>query len=306
VANQDLENEISELQINLEQLVRKQAETEERLNYLREIGHPSQRESSELRIEKMRLALKGINAEKQAQQQEANRMSFLAGRELISQRQNEYAQLQARLSEMKEAEQQGTLVELQHDYNTLQKSQGAELQRLSHEIAQNNLEIEKLRLHLSIQENKRSLSEIYAPADGFISLGQEGEKLVGQYIRTGEKLADLISTQSMIFIAAIPESEVRKLREGQTVNLELNALPYQKFKVFKGQVVQIPPTTEKDKTTGAAIYRAKIKLEDFSVQLNETDQPTTFNVMPGFSGIARIIVRSDLQFITYIKKQIFG
>ena len=306
LTNESLANQIRDTKLSLTQLEHQRDETNEKIRYLIRSAQPTEQDKTQIALDKLHLSLDAATAEKESQQNEARRSAALLDRGLVSKRQTDYAKLQAQLSEVKEAEEKKSLAGLQRDLVALKDRQVEEIRNMRNDLERIDIQIQKTRLDISVMEKKQSLSTINAPADGMVLLGERREKLVGEFVRTGETVADLIDRDSLIFACNVGETDVRKLHDGQAVHLELNALPYQKYKVFNGRIVEISPEGERDKATGAAVYRTKIKLDDPWVNLSGEGQSDKFALKPGFSGVARIIVRPDMKFISWLSKQIFG
>lgn len=306
IVNETLDAEISEQKLALQQLEQKAVATEQKLRYLLALGHPGEAQTALNSMSRMSTSIGAAAAEKDEQEVEVRRMEYLFKQGLISQRQYDQTRLRYRLLEAKEEELRKSDVQLRHEFTVLKGRQADEIQRLKFELEQNRIEIEKKVLDIESLTRKQQLWAIASPADGIIHLGQGKEQLLGKHFQAGEKLADLIDGQSLIFVAAIPEHEISKLQEGQPVNLEVNALPYQKYKVFEGQVFDIAKQATTDKASGAVIYQVKVQIKEPWVEADEDGKGVRYYLRPGFSGLARVIIRPDMRFISWLRKQVFG
>jgi multidrug efflux pump subunit AcrA (membrane-fusion protein) len=306
IVNDSLDAQINDQKLALEQLEQKVVATEHKLNYLQSLGHPGELQSSLNSISRMSTSIGAATAEKEEQEVEVRRMEYLFKQGLISQRQYDQTRLRHRLMEAREEELKKSGAQLQHEFDMLKGRQADEIRRLKFELEQNRIEIEKKILDLQSLDKKQELWSISSPADGIVLLGQGKEQLVGKHFQAGEKLADLIDGQSLIFLAAVPEHEISKLQEGQAVHLEVNALPYQKYKIFEGKVYDIAKQATTDKASGAVVYQVKIQIDQPWVEAGEGGQNVRYYLRPGFSGLARIIIRPDMRFISWLRKQVFG
>jgi hypothetical protein len=50
----------------------------------------------------------------------------------------------------------------------------------------------------------------------------------------------------------------------------------------------------------------KIQIDQPWVEAGEGGQNVRYYLRPGFSGLARIIIRPDMRFISWLRKQVFG
>jgi multidrug resistance efflux pump len=304
--NEELARQIEELKLNLLELKEGRKSLMSKLGYLMTTAHAGEIENLQTSRRKQELTLQAASAEKDVEEIEKDRMASLFNQGLVSQRQYDQERLRYHLLEVKESQQKESLTQIEQDLKTSRDRHKEDLSQLAQELERNQIESDKIQLQIAYIENKNSLSMITAPKNGVVFLGQEPEKLIGQTMRTGEKIAELVDAQSMVFHALVPEDHIRKLKEGQEVNLELKALPYQKFKVFKGIVTEIAQQPSGAKGAEAIGYRVKVKLSDISVDISDGGESRVYYLKPGFSGIARIIVSHDLMFIKWLKIQLFG
>jgi multidrug resistance efflux pump len=314
--NEEFANQIEELKLTVLNLQERRLVIQSRLNYLKTKAHLSEIDALIISRNKENLALKAATTEKDAAENEKVRIGTLLNEGLTSQRQYQIEVLRHHLLEIKEDQQKGAISKIDQDIKIAEDRHKDELLNLTFELEQNKLEDQKARLQIAHLENKVARSFINSPRKGIIILGQEPEKLIGQQLRPGDKVADLIDFSSMVFKASVPETYIRKLKEGQSVNLEIKALPYQKFKIFKGIVRQIAKqassdhaVTDKNATiniTKMVDYDVKVQLFDNTVNIPEQGENNVFYLKPGFSGTARIIVSHDLRLINWLRIQLFG
>jgi membrane fusion protein len=310
--NEEFANQIEELKLTVLNLQERRSVIQSRLNYLKTKAHLSEIDALFISRNMEDLALKAATAEKDAAENEKVRIATLLDEGLTSQRQYQIEILRHRLLELKEDQRRETISKIDQDIKIAQDRHKNELLNLIFELEQNSLEDKKARLQITQLEKKVARSFINSPRRGIIILGKEPEKLIGQQLRPGDKVADLIDLSSMVFRASVPETYIRKLKEGQSVNLEIKALPYQKFKIFKGIVKQIAKqassndTTDTINLTKIVDYDVKVQLFDNAVSISEQGENNVFYLKPGFSGTARIIVNHDLRLINWLKIQLFG
>ncbi len=325
-------NQIEELKLKSRELQERISAITARIDFLKTDAHKSEIDALLITRKKEYLGLLGATTEKAAEGIEKDRMKSLLKDGLTSDKEYELALLRYRMMEVKEDQQKEMLTKIDQDIEVAKNRQTNELLQLSLELEQNKMEEKKARLQITHLEKQLALSFITSPQKGIIILGQEPEKLLGRQLRPGDKIADLIDVSSMIFRASVPETYIRKLKEGQSVKLEIKALPYQKFKVFKGIVRQIAKqasgnnaitttttttansnndnsATNKSKDNDMMVivdYDVKVQLIDNAVSIGDNGKQDVFYLKPGFSGVARIVISHDLNLINWLRIQIFG
>jgi len=314
LVNESLTSQIGNLKLDILRLQEQRSAILSRLNYLKTTAHSNEINNLLISRKRESLALTAATAEKDVEEIEKGRLESLFIDGLASQKMRDQSLLRYRLLEIKEDQQRESLSRIEHDIKTASDRHKEELHQLTLELDQNRLDDRKVRLQLAHFENRAALSAINSPRNGILIFGQEPDKLIGRQLKPGDKIAELIDLSSMVFKAAVPETHIRKLKEGQKVNLEIKALPYQKFKLFKGVVLQIAKRSSNsganDNTdnniTGKVDYDVKVKLLDNSVDINEQGKHSVFYLKPGLSGVARIIVSHDLRLNRWLRKQLFG
>jgi multidrug resistance efflux pump len=328
IRNGDLANRIEELRLNVSELERRRSLILSRLNYLEAVTHVSEIDGLLLSRNKESLILKGTEIEKNSAETEKERMGFLHEEGLVGERQYKVEELRHRMLEVKEAQQVEVISKIDQDIKLARARHTETLLQLNLELQQNRTDEKKARLQLAQLEEQTALSLISAPQKGTIILDQPPEKLIGQQVRPGDKVADLIEISSIAFKASVSETNIRKLKEGQSVNLEIKAFPHQKFKVFRGTVTNIAkqasvPGSAGNNTgansagkasgnmtsgnmIGAVNYEVKVQLSDNAVNLEDQNGQKVFYLKPGLSGTARIIINHDLRLVSWLRLQLFG
>ena len=97
--------------------------------------------------------------------------------------------------------------------------------------------LELAEADLDTQTLKLSYTKVYAPIDGII-----GKKLarVGEFINTGEPLMVVVPSNTLYITANYRETQLAHIKAGQTVNVEVDALP---GITLKGKVASLGPAS---------------------------------------------------------------
>ena len=118
--------------------------------------------------------------------------------------------------------------------------------------ADNNLKVAQADAQL--MEARISKTTIRAPFSGTIGLRQVS---VGDYVKEGQDMVNLESLDPLKVDFRVPEISLSQVREGQTLQLTLDALP---DKVYEGKVYAINPLI--DANGRAVVIRAQVPNRD--------------------------------------------
>ena len=98
-----------------------------------------------------------------------------------------------------------------------------------------------------------------APMDGLITIlnVEVGEAVLGMVSNMGTQIMVIADLSRMLMIARVPESDIARVKEGQTARIHLNAYPDE---VFSGSVTKIAlqQTTEAD---GSGHFKTEIEID---------------------------------------------
>lgn len=162
----------------------------------------------------------------------------------------------------------------------LRKVQAA-LAEINATLQQNQAEIDRARLQLSY-------ATIRAPVTGFVT---KRTISVGNYVTSGRQMLTLISGQVWV-TANFKENQLRHMRSGQSVEIQIDAFPGQ---IFHGKVDSVQRATGSifsllpaENATGSYV---KI-VQRIPVKITFTDeQITKYPLAPGMSVVPRVDVR---------------
>jgi len=134
--------------------------------------------------------------------------------------------------------------------------------------AENNLKVAEAALQLS--EAKLAKMDLRAPFSGIIGLRSVS---VGDYVKEGADLVNLESIDPLKVDFRVPEVYMRQVQVGQSLQVQLDALP---GKTFEGKVFAVNPLI--DAAGRAVVIRAMVRNPDTSLR-------------PGMFARVRLITR---------------
>jgi len=136
--------------------------------------------------------------------------------------------------------------------------------------AENNLRVAEAGLQLA--EAKLAKMEIKAPFSGIIGLRVVS---IGDYVKEGADVVNLESIDPLKVDFRVPEMYMRQVRVGQSLQVQLDALP---GKTFEGNVVAVNPLF--DAAGRSIVIRAVVRNSDTSLR-------------PGMFARVRLITRDE-------------
>lgn len=151
---------------------------------------------------------------------------------------------------------QATLAKLEHDYkrNIELHDKGlmaaGMLENLKYEVDRQRAEYELTRLQLSY-------TEIRAPIDGVLS---ERMIKVGNTIKPNDVVFRVTDLEPLLLYVHVPERELGRLKPGQPVSIQVDAVPGQ---TFPGKVARLSPVVDPETAT----FKATIEVADPSARL---------------------------------------
>ncbi len=135
--------------------------------------------------------------------------------------QTEYEAAKARYTQLVQQKQSTTLVKAEQHNRLGQNEAGIKLAEAAVELARLNL----------------SYTVLLAPCDGVT--GRKGIQ-TGQFIQTGQTLVDIVDNGEKWVVANYKETQTARIRPGQDVDIEVDAVP---GIVFKGKVRSVSQAT---------------------------------------------------------------
>ena len=132
-------------------------------------------------------------------------------------------------------------------------------------------EMKKLKSEIQLLEDKLENLEIRSPINGIVVAG-DLEKVEGAPVEMGQTLFEVGPLNEMLAEIAIPEEEIPYVEAGMTIDIKLNAFP---FETWSGTISKIHPKSEiiNDKS----VFIAEVTLSNSELKLK-----------PGMKGHSKI------------------
>lgn len=219
--------------------------------------------------------------------QDFNRYANLLKENAATQRQFETAK-----AEKETAEKQLELVERQKEIASSQKgSQVSQEKVIESQISVSKSKIDQSMAQLNVAKLNLSYCVVLAQEDGQVS----SVKIVdGQLISAGQPLFNIVLLNNLWVNANFKETQIGKMKEGQPVNVEIDAFPGVEI---KGTISSISPGTGSiftllppDNATGnfvKIVQRVAVKIE-----LSKEDSEAIRKLRPGLSAEVTVTLKS--------------
>jgi multidrug resistance efflux pump len=152
----------------------------------------------------------------------------------------------------------------------------ATLEKLCGKLEQGRNLLQKRLLH----------SMIRAPEAGRV-LTDDLKYRQGDRIQAGEVVLEMAEVGEWQARIMVQEIDIPKVKEGQVVRLYVNAFPHMEYKIFKGEVTEVPSVPESVMAAGnVVIYPIKVAIQDAQV----TDEKRVYSLTYGMNLEAKIII----------------
>jgi HlyD family secretion protein len=219
------------------------------------------------------LMLAQLQSDADAHQARLDRLQPLAAQGAIAQESVFQAEQGLRERERSLTENQGNLERSRSEAKRLRETlaqQQAEEQNIALEsqqqIEQLNVRLAQLRakasqIQTAIESATTKLKDrfLYAPASGIVSTLNVHNP--GEVVQAGQAIAEIApQNRPMVVSAVLPNQEAGFVKPGMSVQLKLDAFPYQTYGVVPGKVRQISPDAKPDEKLGQ-VYRMEIELD---------------------------------------------
>lgn len=188
--------------------------------------------------------------------------------------------------------------ELDEAANQLKKNESDIRERALLELSKADDDLVKMTEQVQRLEERRRLSEVRAPADGFA----HGLKTytVGGVIGRGEQILEVVPTdKSLIAEIRISPRDIGLVKVGQEVKLRMTAYDFSRFGIAKGTLADISPAALVEKN-GTPYHKGIVALEQNYVG----NTPGLHPVMPGMTLNADIKTGSK-SVMAYLLKPIY-
>jgi multidrug resistance efflux pump len=140
-------------------------------------------------------------------------------------RPGEYVERDTVLALMDEREVQWELAGIKADMSRAQKERNSHLAEYKYvEAAIARHEVERLKHRTDLLTFRNDNLELRSPIDGIVVSGDHKDE-EGIPLKTGETLFEIAPLDSMIIEVAVPEEDIRWVKQGMAIRLQLDAMP---------------------------------------------------------------------------------
>ena len=279
---------------NQAQVSEKQAQidqTQRRLNSLKNIVSLEQTrlERAQNNLQRYRqLFEQGVVSERKVEEVESKRDERAKVlKQLRSQIQQASSELSQRKSAHERVKSRGKMAVIESE---------RQLQQLQSQIAELQGNINQTRSRIQSLQHELQQRVIKAPTDGIIfKLPINKSDEVIQANQLVAKIAP--QNNSLVLRADIATSESGSLHEGMDVKLKFDAYPYQDYGLVEGELLDISPTSQEQKTA-----QGKATTFDLEIGLEQSCIPTKDHCIPleaGDTATAEVVVR-ERRVIDYV------
>ena len=124
----------------------------------------------------------------------------------------------------------------------------------------------------------------------------------GSYIQEGSALGKIYPENESEYYADVyvENSDIGRIKEGMSVNIEIAAYPSREYGYFKGEITSISKDVTVDENTGSAYYIVKVKFDNMTVTNKKGNVGTLKN---GMACQAKIVI-GEKNVMTYVLEKI--
>jgi membrane fusion protein (multidrug efflux system) len=170
----------------------------------------------------------------------------------------------------------------------------AALARRSQELASLNQMSEKLRANRRLIISHLEQMKVYALVSATV-ITRDLDKRVGDNLQAGEALMELAELDGWQVRLRVQEVDIPRVKVGQPVRIYVNAFPHMEYKVFQGNVINVPRKPESVASLGAGMvpggipgtqYEVKVRVIDPEV----LDGESVYSLAYGMGVYAKIVI----------------
>ncbi len=157
----------------------------------------------------------------------------------------------------------------------------------------------ELLAELSVQGQDKNV-KISAEKDGYLTANTEiGE---GSAVEKGETLCEILPKESGAYYAElfITNEDIGKIKEGNTVRMEMASYPASEYGYITGKIQNISPDSRRDSGSGQSYYIAKVSCEDIFLKTKDGREGKLKNGMLSQAGS----IVGEERMLDYIIKKI--
>ena len=157
--------------------------------------------------------------------------------------------------------QNGIITEKEYNEFIYQKnlteiSEKSEISSLNNEIKQNKLKLDSIIKNIEYNKDLIDNCKIYSQLDGVV-IEEDNTLKESRYFTAGQQIFYVFSDTNVYAEVNIPEKKIPKIELNQKVKLFITALPWTRYKVFKGVLVSVKKTTPSVANTQTTVQNTK-------------------------------------------------
>lgn len=168
-----------------------------------------------------------------------------------------------------------------------------------HQITAAMALVQERKVALQLSEKELSHAFVLAPCTGIVTKRSVDES---QYVLAGQSLCTVVDEEHLWITANFKETQLRKIKPGQPVNISVDAYPglelkgeVQSFGGATGDAFSLIPP---DNATGNFIkvtqrFPVRIQITSFSDPKNKPDGQTDFIFFPGLSAFIKVKINGS-------------
>lgn len=198
--------------------------------------------------------------------------------------------------------QQETLKQIQASISALKKQKEQQKQEFKKSVvmqlteAKGNIQAVRQELKKAAQSNQ--YHKLYSPVEGVVQ--QLAVHTIGGVVQSGDALMAIVPADRKLMVEAkVLNKDIGFVREGQAVEVKLEAFPFTKYGVIEGVVLSIDHDAIQDEDYGL-VYPARISMSKQVIKVNGKEIP----VSPGMS-LGAEIKTGQRRIIEYVMAPLF-
>ncbi|MBA3922003.1 MAG: HlyD family efflux transporter periplasmic adaptor subunit [Nostocaceae cyanobacterium] len=180
---------------------------------------------------------------------------------------------------------QAELVQRQAQGRLIQLEAQQKMQQMQVEITQLQGKIAETENLLKAAQAKLLQRFLYAPTDGVVS--SLNIRRTGEVVQPGQTIAEISAQNApLILVTVLPNREAGFVKVGASVQVKMDAYPYQNYGIISGKVISISPDAKPDDKLGS-VYRVEVALNRHDI----TENHQKISLKAGQTASAEIIIR---------------
>jgi hemolysin D len=160
-----------------------------------------------------------------------------------------------------------------------------QIQQMVLRVTELHNKISETQLLIASAQTKLQQLSLYAPVDGVVST--LNVKNIGEVTSSRQPIAEVTPKhQPLVLVATLPNQEAGFVKPGMSVQVKLDAYPFQDYGMVAAQVITISPDTKPDQQLGQ-VYRVEVRLDQHHIVKDQQKIP----FKAGQTATAEIVTR---------------